>query len=254
MKWFRKRKREYEKTKDINVLINKTGQRISNNSNKKPGLKKKKKINSSFLDKDDIDWMLSEYYEIIKNDLKYKNKLEHLKKKIYRIKKPVRHWDRASILSKSTIYRNTKIIKREKPIKFDDVFKQKDIIDKHIIYFFTKHKRRIGRRPISIYIKKEFNMDISDRQTGRRMNRMALFCKVRIVKRFYKQKEKIHKFIDLVHRDYDNLNYSENIVATDITYLNATNDIRHNHIYIYLQQFVIKQKEYYILNYLIKMI
>lgn len=123
MKWFRRRKREFEKAKDINVLINKTRKIINIDPNNKPGAKKKKRINSSYLDKDDIDWMLTEYYEIIKNDPKYKNKLEHLKKKIYKSKKPTRCWDHVDILYKSTIYRNTKIIKKEKPIKFHDVFK-----------------------------------------------------------------------------------------------------------------------------------
>lgn len=85
------------------------------------------------------------------------------------------------------------------------------------------------------------------------MNRMALFCKVRIVKRYYKQKEKIHKFIDVVKRDFDNLSHKENIVATDITYLNATNDIRHNHIYL-SAAICHKTKKYYLLNYQIKMI
>lgn len=88
IKWndLEEEKGNLKKQKNINVLINKTGQRININPNKKPGVKKKKKINSSYLDKDDINWMLTEYYEIIKNDPKYKNKLEHLKKKIYRAK------------------------------------------------------------------------------------------------------------------------------------------------------------------------
>ena len=233
VKWFRKKKKQFEESNyDINILKNKTGKL---NRSKLAGAKKKVKIDSSHLDKEDIDKLLEHYYEILKKE-KNNSDLNKLKKIIKDSKSSSRSWEKSGFVSKSTVCRWRSEKKEIKKININNIAWTNDEIDEYIFEIFNKYKQRLGRKPISVILKNEYNINISDRQVGRRMNRMRLCCHVRRKKFYYSDKNKPKtnntKINNLVNRDYNNLFHNENIIATDVTYMNSTNDLKQNHIYL----------------------
>lgn len=234
VKWFRKKKKQFEESnRDINVLINKTGKL---NRSKLDGKQKKVKIDSSYLEKEDIDKLLEHYYEILKKD-KNNSDLKKFKKIIKDSKSSSRSWDKSGFVSKSTIcrWRNETKNNKFKKVNINNISWAQDIIDSYILEIFNENKQRMGRKPISIILKNKYDIKISDRQVGRRMNRMRLCCHVRRKRLYYSYKKKLeteYKINNLVNRDYNNLFHEEKIVATDVTYMQSTNDLKQNHIYL----------------------
>ncbi|MBO6072319.1 hypothetical protein J6P59_01460 [bacterium] len=78
---------------------------------------------------------------------------------------------------------------------------------------------------------KDMNSLISDRQVGRIMNKLGLFCSTRIVKKIKELKNTKVEINNLVLRDYDNKNHEYEIIATDVTYLLITCDAKQNYLY-----------------------
>ncbi|MBO7044082.1 transposase [bacterium] len=81
-------------------------------------------------------------------------------------------------LSKSTICN----IRNNKPKVIKDDSKRKLLINR-IHDIFIKHNSKIGRKRISEIMLKRFEYKISDRQVGRIMNELGLFCSIRVPKR-----------------------------------------------------------------------
>ncbi|MBO6094751.1 hypothetical protein J6P11_01820 [bacterium] len=64
------------------------------------------------------------------------------------------------------------------------------------------------------------------------MNKLDLFCGIRIAKKIKELKNREVNINNLVLRDYDNKNHENVIIATDVTYLLRTFDAKQNHLYI----------------------
>ena len=63
------------------------------------------------------------------------------------------------------------------------------------------------------------------------MNKLGLFCGIRITKKTKELKNTKVDINNLVLRDYDNKNHKHEIIATDVTYLLRTWDTKQNHLY-----------------------
>ena len=81
-------------------------------------------------------------------------------------------------LSRSTICN----IRNNKPKVIKDDSKRKLLINR-IHDIFIEHNSKIGRKRISEIMLKRFEYKISDRQVGRIMNELGLFCSIRVPKR-----------------------------------------------------------------------
>ena len=108
----------------------------------------------------------------------------------------------------------------------------KDKLRKWIYDIFIEFKCRCGRKTIAQELLKRYDYIISDRQVGRIMKEIGISCKIRIPKRAKEQKNTSVKIDDLVKRDYDNKNHIEEIIATDVTYIEGTYDAIQNHVYL----------------------
>lgn len=73
-------------------------------------------------------------------------------------------------------------------------------------------------------------MDINYRTLGRIMNKLNLICVVRPKRKVREIKNTNVKIKDLVNRDYNGI--TNNIIATDVSYIKAPNDIDENHVYL----------------------
>ena len=63
------------------------------------------------------------------------------------------------------------------------------------------------------------------------MNKLWLFCSIRIAKKIKELKNTKVDINNLVLRDYDNKNHEHEIIATDVTYLLETWDAKQNNLY-----------------------
>ena len=64
------------------------------------------------------------------------------------------------------------------------------------------------------------------------MNKLGLFCSIRIAKKIKELKNTKVDINNLVLRDYDNKNHDNEIIATDVTYLLRSWDAKENHLYL----------------------
>ena len=64
------------------------------------------------------------------------------------------------------------------------------------------------------------------------MNKIGLFCQIRRPKRAREQKNTNVKVDNIVQRDFDNKYHTEEILATDVTYIEGTYDALQNHVYL----------------------
>ena len=223
-RWFKRKYNSYMKEKNIEMLISKTG--TNPKKGKGSGRPRKIKIDSTHINKEDLDKILEHYIDMInKSDNEDdKKKLEDIIKKST---SSSRKWEKLGIFSKSTICR----IRNKKSKKIIDI---KDEINRYIKEIFIEYKFRIGREPISVHLKNKYNISLSARQVGRRMDKIGLKCEIRTRKR-KRDKEQKNTNIEIeniVARDYDNKNHSEIIIATDVTYIPAPCDINQNFIYL----------------------
>ena len=103
---------------------------------------------------------------------------------------------------------------------------------KWIYDIYIEFNGHYGRKPISQEILKRYGYVISDRQVGRIMNKIGLFCQIRRPKRAREQKNTNVKVDNIVQRDFDNKYHTEEILATDVTYIEGTYDALQNHVYL----------------------
>ncbi|MEA4134488.1 hypothetical protein VBM90_01560 [Mycoplasma sp. 2704] len=83
------------------------------------------------------------------------------------------------------------------------------------------------------------------------MNKLNLICVVRSKRKVREIKITNVKIKDFVNRDYNGI--TNNIIATDVSYIKAPNDIDENHVYLSLQ-YIIKQTKFWIETYQEEMI
>ncbi len=97
---------------------------------------------------------------------------------------------------------------------------------------FEDRKGRVGRKPISIILFKEYGISLSYRQVGRIMNELNLHCRVRAKRKAREKKITDSKIPNIVARDYNNQKHDKTILATDVTYIDAPKDVSENHVYL----------------------
>ena len=193
------------------------------------------------LDKNDLIKILKHYRNIVKNK-RYDKKDEEITKEI--IKKSSSSCRQLSILfpfSKSSINRIKNDIKTNKIPKN---IERNNLIEE----IFHEYYDSIGRKPLAKIFFNKTGILISDRHIGRIMNKMHLFCNIRIKKshNLREIKNTTFKMPNIVNRDYDNKYIDKSIIATDITYIESPKDVDNK--YVFLSIFIShKTKE--ILNY-----
>lgn len=104
--------------------------------------------------------------------------------------------------------------------------------EKFIKEIFEKYHRRVGRQPITIHLRRKYNIFLSERQVGRIMNKLGLKCIVRRKKRSKEPKNTNVYLPNIVNRDYKNNKHTNEILATDVTYIPAPNDVSGNFVYL----------------------
>lgn len=190
---------------------------------------KTRKIDSTNLPKEDIDEMLKHYYEILERD-KNKKDINRNNKIIEKSDASIRALESVGIYSKSSIGRikNRKlkqISKKQTEIKLVEEIIKKEVIER---------KGIVGREPLTQFLKINNPLfNLSSRQIGRYMSKLGLNCTIRSQSRKVKEIKNTQYLIDnIVQRDYDNKILSKRIIATDVTYIPAPNDVKQNHIFL----------------------
>ena len=171
--------------------------------------------------------IIKRYIEIINESEKEKDR-KIIDKLIKEIKLSSRKISYFVNLSKSHICRirnGFEMIKRQKT-------DQQIIIEKLIEEIFYKHKKRYGRKPISIILHKKYKISISYRQVGRIMNNLGLFCHIRKKRKNREIKNTKVYIQNIVERDFDNKNHKQTILATDVTFIPSPKDINQSHVYL----------------------
>ena len=226
--WF---KQKYKKflyhNKDMNSLISMTGKttKHGNKVGRPKNTQDKHEIWKEFLQEIGYDELSNLISELVDNgDEKLIEKLKEITKKS---KLSSRKMSSILNVSKSTIcnIRNYQFPNIIQPKKSNWLYEK-------IIDTFNWLKGRRGRKGVAEYINKEGRIKISDRQVGRIMNKLGLFCNIRIAKKIKELKDTKVDINNLVLRDYDNKNHEHEIIATDVTYLPGTFDAKQNHLYL----------------------
>lgn len=227
--YFRRKHRKYlYNNRNEEVLMSKTGKNGNSGKTGRP----KSSLNKSDLIKELMDDLpedlvreiFEEGFNKIKEDGK-KDILDKIKKIIDASSLSLRKLSILTGYSKSHLSRIKNGWNRKPKIKSN-----KEIL---VIRKFVKHKGIIGREPISAYLEKENNIQISPRQVGRYLVKNNLHCIIRTKSRKTKEQKNINVAIeDLVQRDYDNKFHKETIIATDVTYIDSPKDVFNNHVYL----------------------
>ncbi|UUM20180.1 IS3 family transposase [Mycoplasma sp. 2045] len=214
--------REYQK--DENVIFSKTG--TAPKKGKGSGRPKKKPIETD-------DSMIEEMTD------EQKNEFIKIMIEIFRDNKMEIDWSKikksSSVTNKQFIYflgipKSTfykKISQLDKEVSQKTENEELHSIVKKAFY---ENKGRFGRWRLSIYILKVYKIDINYRTLGRIMNKLNLICVVRPKRKVREIKNTNVKIKDLVNRDYNGI--TNNIIATDVSYIKAPNDIDENHVYL----------------------
>ena len=226
--WFKSKYRKFlSHNKDMNVLISKTGKSVK--KTKKLGRPKisktKEEIWKDVIKELGDDEVASIFKRLADNDDEEFIKI--LNEIIKKSKLSSRQIARIANISKSTIC-NLRNSNYSLSIKKNN---KKEKLEKWIYDIFIEFKGNYGRRKIANELSKRHDYVISDRQVGIIMNKKGLFCQIRRPKRTKEQKNTSVKIEDLVLRDYDNKNHTEEIFATDVTYIEAPYDAIQNHVY-----------------------
>ena len=163
----------------MDTLISMTDKKSSNK--RKIGRPKntqdKHEIWKEFLQEIGYDGLSNLISELVDNgDEKLIDKLKEITKKS---KLSSRKMSSILNLSKSTICN----IRNNKPKVIRDDSKRKLLINR-IHDIFIEHDSKIGRKRISEIMLKRFEYKISDRQVGRIMNELGLFCSIRVPKKY----------------------------------------------------------------------
>ena len=79
-----------------------------------------------------------------------------------------------------------------------------------------KYKYRIGRKPVTQIIYKEYGVRYSDRQIDRIMSENGIKCTISKPRRSKESKNITANVKDIVLRDYDNVNHDFEIYATEL--------------------------------------
>lgn len=224
---FLKKYRDYKYNNSIDVLKSNTGKAPKKGKGVGRKMKKRKKADSSHLNKDDIDNLLDLLIRI--SDEKGNEKIkEEVNKIIKKSQTSCRKWSACGFGSKSTISR----IKNE-PVKEKNNLNE---IDEMIRKTFFRLNQTRGRRPIwAEIVNQNPKIKISASTVGRSLLKQGLKTKTRTR---YKNKAKELKdtkvqIPDYVKRDFNNLNHQELIIASDVTYLKSPIDVLHqNHIFL----------------------
>ena len=226
--WFKLKYRKFlSHNRDMNILISKTGKSVK--KRKKLGRPKISKTKEEIW-KDVVKELgEEEVAKIFKRlvDDGDENFIKILNEIIKKSKLSSRQMSRITNMSKSTIcnIRNCNY----QLIKHND---KKEKLKKWIYDIFIEFKNNRGRRCIANELLKRYGYVISDRQVGRIMNKIGVFCDIRKPKKAKEQKNTNVKINDLVLRDYDNKNHIGEILATDVTYIEGTYDAIQNHVYL----------------------
>lgn len=229
--YFKSKMNKYLYNKDIGVLMSNTGKsskkgKGSGRPNKSLNEERKKifKIVIDEMDSNEIEENLNNYLEILKET--NREKYDELIKKI--IKTSSLSSRKLSLflgISKSHICRIR-----------NGWTKKIRIPKKHIqliINIFFEYKAIKGREPIAAILFQRHGILLSSRQVGRILSENGLKSIVRTKTRKQREIKNVEVNIpDIVKRDYDNKNHKETILATDVTYIPAPNDVKGNHIYL----------------------
>ncbi|WPB54374.1 IS3 family transposase [Mycoplasmopsis verecunda] len=145
-------------------------------------------------------------------------------KKIKEMKSCKKEVAKAFNMSKSTFYN---LMNKEKPSEKEIQYAEE------IKTLHNKYNQTYGKARIAIMLLKEYNITLSSRTVGRKLNKLNLFCKVRQKTRVRELKNTNFDAKDSVKRDYNDVN-GRNIVATDVTYIPAPFDLKKyfNHIFL----------------------
>lgn len=229
--FFRKKYKKYIYNNfNDEVIMSKTGK--APKKNKGSGRPKKqltpeqrKKLWKELIDSipnDLVAELLEDWYDNEKNSNKNKQKIKKIIEKSQLSSRKL-----ASIFNVSKSYicniRNNLIY--QKSNKYE-------ILRKTIIDIFYKYHKRLGRKPISVILKRDYNISLSYRQVGRIMNKLSLICIVRRKRKSKEQKNTNFKCDNIVNRDYHNKFHKQRIYATDVTYLPITKDVNSNHLFL----------------------
>ena len=223
---FIRKYRIYKYNDSVDVLISKTGK--APKKGKGVGRKMKKpRIDSSYIEKEDLDKILDHYYEIINEDKNNEHK-DKFKRIIKDSSASLRQWASTGFITKSSAQRLKTKSENINEKDFRSNLKSK------ILEILNKYKWKIGREVVAQHLKNDYGINLSGRQIGRYLNEMGYICKIRKSSNRTKKEAKNTKINipDLVLRDYDNKNHHEEIISTDVTYLSAPKDVHQNHVYL----------------------